>query len=247
MLRLGIRVSGKMHQCAAVCARLSFEKCLFVVAGLLLLGVPASAQDSNRWITDSFEVTMRTGKSTQQSIVRMLSSGTRVEVMEVDRESGYARVRTRGGTEGWVLIRYLLDEPPARVSLPGIQQQLSKSKSSQSELEQKLKSVTRERDQLRGQAGTLERSGANLQSELDEVRRLSANVIQVDEQNRQLRERIAAAEQKLTELQRENDSLANRSSREWFVVGAGVVILGMALGLILPRIRWRRKSSWSEL
>ena len=79
------------------------------------------------------------------------------------------------------------------------------------------------------------------------MRRLSANVIQVDEQNRQLRERIAAAEQKLTELQRENDSLANRSSREWFVVGAGVVILGMALGLILPRIRWRRKSSWSEL
>ena len=247
MLRLGIRVSAKMHQCAAVRGRLSFGKRLFVLPGLLLLGMSASAQDSNRWITDSFEVTMRTGKSTQQSIVRMLSSGTRVEVMEVDRESGYARVRTRSGTEGWVLIRYLLDEPPARVSLPGIQQQLSQSKKSQSELEQKLKAVTRERDQLRSQAGTLERSGANLQSELDEVRRLSANVIQVDEQNRQLRERLAAAEQKLTELQRENDALGNRSSREWFVVGAGVVILGMALGLILPRIRWRRKSSWSEL
>ncbi|MGI9331430.1 MAG: TIGR04211 family SH3 domain-containing protein [Gammaproteobacteria bacterium] len=236
-----------MHQCVAVCARTSFSKNLLVLTGLLLLGMSASAQDSNRWITDSFEVTMRTGKSTKQNIVRMLSSGTRVEVIEVDRESGYARVRTRSGTEGWVLLRYLLDKPPARVSMPGVEQQLSQSRNSQNELEQKLRSVTRERDQLRGQAGSLERSGANLQSELDEVRRLSANVIEVDEQNRQLRERVAASEQKLSELQRDNDRLANRSSREWFVVGAGVVILGMALGLILPRIRWRRKSSWSEL
>ena len=46
---------------------------------------------------------MRTGKSTRQSIVRMLASGTRVELLELDSEAGYARVRTRGGTEGWVL------------------------------------------------------------------------------------------------------------------------------------------------
>jgi SH3 domain protein len=31
------------------------------------------------------------------------------------------------------------------------------------------------------------------------------------------------------------------------MVGAGVIILGMIIGLIIPRIRWRKKSSWDTL
>ena len=85
-----------------------------------------------------------------------------------------------------------------------------------------------------------------MQTQLSDIRRLSANVVQVDQDNQQLRERLAAAEQTVTELQRENDELEGRAAREWFVVGAGVVIVGMIIGLILPRIRWRRKSSWSD-
>jgi SH3 domain protein len=28
------------------------------------------------------------------------------------------------------------------------------------------------------------------------------------------------------------------------MVGAGVVLIGILAGLIIPRIRWRKKSSW---
>ena len=41
--------------------------------------------------------------------------------------------------------------------------------------------------------------------------------------------------------------LKDRTARDWFMVGAGVVILGMIIGLIIPRIRWRKKSSWDSL
>lgn len=244
---MGIRVSGLLHDAARGYLRRGPGFGRVALLLVFLAAGTAAGQAADRWITDSFEVTLRTGKSTQQSIVRMLSSGTRVELLEVDEDSGYARVRTRGGAEGWVLSRYLLDEPPARVTQPGIAQQLASSLQARRELEARLREVEQERDELRRRASQAEQTGSNLQSELSEVRRLSSNVIEVDQQNRELRERIAAAEQTLTELQRENERLANRSSREWFVVGAGVVILGMVLGLILPRIRWRRKSSWSDL
>jgi SH3 domain protein len=230
---------------AAKLARLSVS----VVLVLVLTGiVPSfvSAQSGDRWVSDSFEVMMRSGKGNRQSIVRMLPSGTQLELLELDEAEGYARVRTSGGTEGWVLSRYLLTTPPAKVRLPSVEQQLASSQAKRRELQQQLGTVQEERDALKRQVASLESAGGTLQEELSDIRRLSANVIAIDEQNLQLRERLAAAEQTLTELQREKERLESRSAREWFVVGAGVVIVGMILGLILPRIRWRRKSSWSD-
>ena len=88
---------------------------------------------------------------------------------------------------------------------------------------------------------------AQLQKELDEIRRLSSSVIETNEQNKQLRKRLIDNELSLDELKAENGRLAARSNREWFVIGALVVIFGIGIGLILPRIRWRRKSRWGEL
>jgi SH3 domain protein len=203
-------------------------------------------QEDSRWITDEFEITMRTGKSTKQSIVRMLSSGTRVELLELDQEAGYALVRTRGGTEGWVLSRYLLSEPPARVTLPELQKRLAEGDSGLQRLTDENQSLKKENRDLARQIAELQRDGSRLQDELGEIRELSSNVIQIDEQNRQLSQRLAETEQLLQEMRAENQTLASRSNREWFIVGAGVLFIGMAMGLILPRIRWKKKSSWSD-
>ncbi len=216
---------------------------------LLLLLAPFAAlaqQGEARWITDRFEVTMRTGKSTKQSIVRMLPSGAQVEVLETDREAGYARVRTPSGAEGWVLNRYLVSTPPARVRLPELEQRLARSEARNQALEKEKRALEQQLRELQQRISALEGSKSGLQQELAKIRQLSANVVQIDEQNALLRERLGETERTLTELQLENQRLASRSSREWFIVGAGVLVFGMLLGLILPRIRWRRKSSWSD-
>ncbi len=242
----GIRVLASRDKLADARARGR----AFVAIGVLILASAASfsvtAQQGDRWVSDSFEVMLRSGKGNRQSIVRMLSSGSRVELLELDEAEGYARVRTPGGAEGWMLSRYLLNTPPARVRLPNVEQQLAASNGKAKELQQQLGELRKDRDQLQRQVAELERSGTTLQTQLGDIRRLSSNVIQIDQDNQQLRERLAAAEQTVTELQRENEDLEGRAAREWFVVGAGVVIVGIILGLILPRLRWRRKSSWSD-
>ena len=45
-------------------------------------------------------------------------------------------------------------------------------------------------------------------------------------------------------VQQENESLKDRTARDWFMVGAAVVLLGIIIGLIIPKIRFRKKSSW---
>lgn len=205
------------------------------------------AGGESRWVTDSFEITMRTGKGNRQAIIRMLKSGTKLEVIEVDEEAGYSLVRTRGGAEGWVLNRYLRKSPPARVVMPDVEARLQASEVQRKELAAELQKVQRDRDQFRGQLNSSQASGEGLQKELADLRRLSANSIQLDEDNKRLRQSLTDAEITIERLNSDNKRLASRASREWFIIGALVVLFGILVGLILPRIRWRKKSSWGDL
>jgi len=221
-----------------------------VACYLLLAAGPVAAQGQggeSRWVTDSFEVTMRNGKGNRQAIVRMLRSGTKIELLKTDEEAGYSLVKTSSGAEGWVLNRYLLKRPPARVVMPDVETRLRTSESKRKELQGKLRTIERDRDQSKRQLNSAQSSGQGLQKELDDLRRLSASAIQLDSQNKSLRRSLAETQATVEKLQIENRRLGSRANREWFIIGALVVIVGMLIGLILPRIRRRKKSSWGDL
>lgn len=214
-----------------------------------VIGV-ASAQQSaaqDVWVTDQFEITMRNGKGNRQTILRMLPSGTKLQLLERDEAEGYSLVRTSSGVEGWVLNRYLLRRPPARVTMPDVQAQLANSEEQRKKLGRELRDLTAQNNALKQQLGQSETSGDDLQRELARISALSSNTVQIDAENRQLKQALAETEQELEESREESRKLASRSNREWFVIGALVVMFGILVGLILPRIRWKKKSSWGEL
>ena len=80
----------------------------------LLVILTGNALAETRYVSDRLEITMRSGTSTSHGILRMLRSGTPVEVLETDKKSGYSRIKTRSGKEGWVLTRFLMNGPAAR-------------------------------------------------------------------------------------------------------------------------------------
>lgn len=215
---------------------------------LFVLGVLAgSAFAETRYVSDRLEVQMRTGKGTQFKILRMLPSGTALEVLEVDQENGYSRVRTRSGVEGWVLSRYLMKGQAARDRLVNAEKQLArlelenrKLKTSFADLQQAKGSTDQERN-------ALNKKNRQITQELEEIRRTASSALAIDAENKDLKSKIVAYERQLQTLQQENEGLKDRTARDWFMVGAGVVLLGMIIGLIIPRIRWRKKSSWDTL
>ena len=77
---------------------------------LILFILCGQTYAETRYVSDRLEVTMRSGKSTGYGIVRMLRSGTAVEILERDKKSGYSHVRTKSGKKGWVLSRFLNPE-----------------------------------------------------------------------------------------------------------------------------------------
>ena len=79
-----------------------------------------------------------------------------------------------------------------------------------------------------------------------ELRALAAEPEAMKEENKALNEEIETLKRSALELREQNNLLTNRSEQNWFLAGAGVLLGGMLIGLVLPRVRWRRKSSWDQ-
>jgi SH3 domain protein len=208
---------------------------------------PASAQDNKRWVTDQLEVDMRRGQSNRHAIIRMVPSGTAVDVLEDDAASGYSRIRTPSGAEGWVLSRYLQRQPTARLQLPQLESRLASLTEKGTDWRSELDKLQRERDELRRQVEDLDATRGGLQRELTTVREASANALRIQAQNQDLATRLAASEQRIVELETANRELSGQSNRNWFIAGGSVLGAGIVFGLVLPRIRWKRRSSWNRL
>ena len=214
-----------------------------VIASML---VTQNAWSESAWVSDEFEITLRSGPSTSNAIQLMVSSGTELEVLERDTESNYTRVRTAGGTEGWVLSRYLMTEASAREQLQTLTGQLAGANTRGSSLNSQLAAIRGEYEASQSNVQALERDKARLEQELADIKRTAANVLTINDENTDLRDQVGSADMRLEVLEQENRELASQSIRYWFMSGGLVLVVGIILGLWLPRMRWQRRSGYDR-
>jgi SH3 domain protein len=189
-----------------------------------------------RYVSDQLTIPMRRGPSDQYKIVRYPSSGDALTVLKTDNNSGYTKVRTQSGKEGWVLSKYLMESPSARDRFAAAKKKMSQ-----------LREIEKEKMEFKSERDQLNKQNVQLNKQLAEIRRVSSNAVKISEENEALRTSSIKMERQIQMLQQENDSLQDRSFRNWFMTGAAVVIISMLIGITLTRIRWRKKSSWGDL
>jgi SH3 domain protein len=148
------------------------------------------------------------------------------------------------GTEGWILTRFLTAEPIARDKLAVAERSLATARSRVEELEQQVGTLNQDLAAARGELRGIQTEHGEVSSELAEIRSASANVVRIRDENESLRGRLAAREQDVERLTQENADLARRSSQDWFIVGAGVLLGGIVIGLVAPSLRRKRRSDW---
>lgn len=189
---------------------------------------------TTRYATDQMEIPVRTGKSTGHKILRMVKSGTPLPVLQED-DDGYSLVDLGDGRSGWVLSRFLMDDPVARDRLANAEARVAALEEENRRLEEELEAFDATR-------ASLERCG----TELDEIRQTAARSIEIEEENRRLQQEVVEARDLLRATELENASLRDESSRDWFVAGASVALGSLVLGLIIPRIPWRKRRRWDQ-
>ena len=223
-------------------------KFILCACSICLFGLCASeiAWSESAWVSDEFEITLRSGPSTSNAIQLMVGSGTALEILERDSDAGYTRVRTGGGTEGWVLSRYLMPEPSAREQLQTLSGQLSSANTKGSSLTSQLGAIRGEYGTATQRIETLEREKSQLEQELAEIKRTAANVLRINDENTDLHKQVMDAGIRMDILEQENRELSSQTTRYWFMSGSLVLLVGIILGLWLPRIRWQRRSGYDR-
>ncbi len=220
-------------------------KPLAIALGLVILlsGTVASAETI--YISDQLEASLRRGEGTKYQILRMLKSGEPLELIEYNRETGYTKVRTSSGTEGYVLSRYLMDEPASREQLSSLKDNNQELRGIIVDLENRISELENISNSQSGEITQLQSEKQTLDTELTEIREATADVITIKRSNRTLTDQVDQLTAEKTQLQTENNEYRSKTKQDWFVRGAGVVLLGVLIGLILPKLRRRKR--WGEL
>lgn len=203
-----------------------------LVSILVLLATCSLAEARVGYVTDSIDVPLRSGESERSKIVRMLPNGMSLNVLGDNTENGYTYVQAANGAEGYILTRYISNEPSARNQLEAAVK--------------KLEALQEENKQLKASQVNHQEVGKErdkLSAELSELQQTAANAIQLKQQRDQLQERVVTVERELQQLKRENQALADSTNQDWFLYGGGLALFGVLLGFILPKISWRRRSS----
>ncbi|MEM7564090.1 MAG: TIGR04211 family SH3 domain-containing protein [Pseudomonadota bacterium] len=222
---------------------MSHYRLLFCCLVLFLhSGVNAEA----RYVTDEFEVTMRSGTSTANSIVRMLRSGETVTLLEEDLASRYSLVETSDNKKGYVLTRFLMESPAARQTLSKLQQehqtQLAQSQQQRIEIAELKDALA----QAQNDNETLKSTLRSSEGELAEIRDAAADTLGIRNQNAELESAITRLENEKQSLQQENSALKDTTQRDWFIRGAAVSLIAFLIGILITRIRWRKQDSWGS-
>lgn len=215
----------------------------FLISFFLITTLSFSVQAETQYVSDHLVITVRTGQGQQYQIIKTLESGEHVKVLETT-DTGYTRIETADGVDGWVRSQYLAPEPVASEKLAKAEAKLLKTNETLIALKEKYAVLVKEHKVLSETQKALSSDKKQLDSELARLNEVAKKPIILDKQNRELQEKNVTLEKDLQRLNQENYSLRDRSQREWFIAGALVLFGGILLGLIIPKLRGRKRSSW---
>jgi SH3 domain protein len=224
----------------AVIARLF--PCAFALVLALAPASALAAAGGTIYVTDVMTVPLRTGPSNAHRILhRGLPSGTALQRLGEDETAGFTHVRLDNGTEGWLPTQFLVSEPIARDRLETAVGRAVRLEADLTELRRRYQDSTAARAQTDAASGELQARVLELESELIEIRQVSAAALDQHTENRHLRELNQRLRDELDDLVGDIRELEANQQQRWLLSGGGLVFGGLVLGAWLSR---SRRSRW---
>jgi SH3 domain protein len=221
---------------------------LIIIASNII--VPLAEADT-RYVGDELMITLRQGKSTSHKILKNLQTGTPVEVLEEGQ--AYLKVRTKDGTEGYVLRQYISSKTPKAYRIEELETENTKllgNQTTNSSLEKQLHEIQGKNDQkFSDLAAKSSDTELNLEKALNNERiatekfnalvAQSGDIVKIVEERDKLRKENNKLKSGIKALQEKNETIADLRMIKWFLAGAGVLFFGWIIGRISRKKRSR--------
>jgi SH3 domain protein len=215
---------------------------LLVISGFF--GLTQQGWADKAYVTDSFEITLRTGPSNENRIIAMLFSGRPLEVLGTQGEWSQVVVLD-DGKEGWVISRYLVTRLPWEVQARKLKEDLV---SLNGKLNRVQKEFTDESQQRQGLAAEIKRKTEELEAlskEYLELKKGAEGYLSLKTLYEAAEKNMKAAQAELSKLTAENENLKSSQHNRWLLSGALVLLCGLLIGGIAGRQQKKRRSLYS--
>ena len=201
---------------------------------------------TQKYITDEFEVTMRSGTSTANDILRLLKSGEAVSVLEEDLDTQYSFVELDDGKKGYILNRYLVSNRSSKYRLEQLEIKAAEQQEANAILQFEIKNLQTNLEKEQSDGSSAKAALLANENELTRVKNASQNTLSIVDENDELKSIVDNLVKNNAILNKKNSTLKDNSNMDWFIRGAGVSLAAFVLGILITRIRWRKKESWGS-
>ncbi len=206
-----------------------------IILSLSLMGQISWA--AKAYVTDSFRISLRGGPSIDYKILKFLTSGLPVDVLE--SEEGWTRVQllepAHDSITGWILSRYLITRIPWGNQVVSLKQE-------KAQLEKRLSLVKKELDKtmIHKQELTLElekytKTLRKLQDRYEIIKQGAPDYLK-------LKAAYETTKKTTQTLINENQRLKSSQMNRWFAMGALILLCGLMIGLLVGRQQKKRSS-----
>lgn len=219
----------------------------FLSAGLLFNTTPAISSGYVNYVTDSIEIPLRGNPGYKYRILRMVKSGSKVTIQEVN-DKGWAKLtyRNRGRDfVGWMPTSMLQTTPISATLLKKQTEKTSRIEKSFNQLKQEKETLQARFTTATEELSTVKQQNFELEKELQSIKKISGRSLEISEENSQLSLQINQLKSDSIIMKEQLSQASDLVQRQWFLTGGGVLLLGLILGRLFRMPA--KKNKWGSL
>lgn len=212
---------------------------LVVLAVVGQIGLTSALCARTMYVSDTFEIVVRSEKEVGRNILKILPTGTQVEVLETDQS--WATIQLPDDRTGYVLKRYLMSRLPHKVVAERVRAEAEELRVQLQTAEQHLSALREEHQKLQ-QASTDQKGQLKqVSQQYETLQKDAAQYLQLKADYNALQDNYSDTRQELTALRSDHEALKKSRNVMWFLSGGGVILAGWIIGMITERLRGRRR------
>lgn len=208
---------------------------------LIGLFIPAAASVAETvYVTENFEITMRTSPGTDRKIISLVQSGKALEILEKGED--WSLVRTLNGKEGWVLNRYLTASQPCDMVLGRVRQDYDL-------LSAKFEDIKKKYDELNAQKKVADADLSQSRQDRDELstayetlKKDSSEFLKLKKLHQKMAADLDEEKTRSAKLDEENNQMKRNRIIQWVLTGGGIMLVGFFIGIFSSGRRKSRSS-----
>ncbi len=206
-----------------------------VAIGALIM--PAAGAAETFYVSENYEITMRTGPATDRKIISLIESGTALTMVEKGQD--WSKVRIPNGRVGWVLNRYITTNEPCAMVLDRVRQDYDVLSAEFADLKARFDTLKSQKKVVDADLSQSQQDRNKLNSAYETLKKESAEFLKLKKRHEQVAADLEKERTRSAKLDEENMQMRRGNIIQWVLTGGGIMLVGFFIGIFSSS---RRKS-----